>query len=131
MVRKWLLWLTCSVSYNPKYILHSVQMGFFCSAREITMVCFSDEVHSSLLFHISFCCQRLSPGKACLVTANLGTKEQFRQKTNQAALVPSEGTLTEMKIKRFILPPQICLPVHHCKGSNPLSYAQVLMRNIA
>ena len=95
------------------------------------MVYFPDEVHSSLLFHSSFCCQRLSPGKACLVTVNLGTIFLFRQKTNQAALVPSEGTLTEMKVKRSILPPQICLPVHHSKGSNPLSYARVLMRNIA
>ena len=49
------------------------------------MICFPDEVHSSLLFHSSFCCQRLSSGKACLVTANLGTKEIFIQKTNQSS----------------------------------------------
>ena len=49
------------------------------------MICFPDEVHSSLLFHSSFCCQRLSQGKACLVTANLGTKEKFIQKTDQSS----------------------------------------------
>ena len=64
------------------------------------MVCFSDEVHSSLLFHISFCCQRLSPGKTCLVTANLGTKEQFRQKNKSSSTCSFRGYLDRNENKK-------------------------------